>query len=175
MYVYPFVCFDCEWKVLNGFEWFFFRKRMWIMLIVYYVTLFHCLYVTIFVGKLTVLRIVFKSWKVLTVEEPSLWFHFYVIDIKWWMSWRRVGIGLERRLTPHFYTAPGHLFTVWKRLRPQPHIREVLLYSATTTNKVQSSLLDDHPQPIWSWMSKEKRKQPYLFLIPTPLKKWRIL
>lgn len=120
---------------------FIFRK-MWLMLIVNYVTLFHCLYVTMFVGKLTVLRNLFQSWKVLTVEEPFLGFHFYVIGIKWWMFWRRVGTGPERRLTPQFHTAPGQLLTVWTRLRPPAHIRDVLLYSATTTKNVQASWLE---------------------------------
>lgn len=140
---------------------------MWIMLID--VTLFHCLYVTIFVGKLTVLRILFKSWKALTVEEPCLGFHFYVIDIKWWMFWRRVGIGLERRFTPHFHTAPGHLFTVWKRLHPQPHIHDVLLYSATTTNKVQSSLLETQMTTLnLSGIECLKRKESNLIYIVIP-------
>lgn len=47
------------------------------MLIIYYVTLFS---LPVCYNICRELRILFKSWKVLTVEDPGLGFHFYVID-----------------------------------------------------------------------------------------------
>lgn len=162
------------WMDLNDF---FFRK-MWIMLIVYYATLFHCLYVTIFVGKLTVLRILFKSRKVLTVEEPCLGFHFYVIDIKWWMFWRRVGIGL---VTPSHLIFTQHLGIYWQCENGCVHNHtsvKCFLYSATTTNKVQPSLVETQMTTLsLTGIECLRRKGCNLiyFWFPPHWKKWWIL